>query len=140
MMTMPPRPPAPPSKRRSRWKGPILIGFVLFWLLGGSVWLLQMFGVDTETMMSSDLPRCTSATSKSLAKQAIEGAPAAKILNVAVYDILDPTELSYDAGQQKRSCKAMALLNSGKNEIQFTLEWTSPARDKVWLEVKQLPF
>jgi hypothetical protein len=68
------------------------------------------------------------------------GSPATKTLNVAVYDILNPTETSYDAGQQRRTCKAMALLNSGKKEIEFTLEWTSPARDTVWLEVKQLPF
>jgi len=139
-LIQPPRPPAPHSRRRSRWKGPVLIGFILFWLLGGFIWVLQMFGVDTETIMSNDLPKCTSSTSKSLAKQAIEGSPAVKLLNVTVYDILDPTELSYEAGPQRRSCKAMAFLNSGKKEIEFTLEWTSPARDRVWLEVKQLPF
>jgi hypothetical protein len=140
-------PPLPRRKRRRLLRGALLAGFVLFWLLGGFGlilgrlgWVLQHAGVDTETLMSDQLPKCSSATAKSLAKQALEGAPASKMINVTAFDIVDPVEVSFDSASEKRHCKALALLNSGRREISFSLEWINKADKSVWLEIEDVPF
>jgi hypothetical protein len=136
-----PRDDSPPvQKRRRRWVGPLLVGIIFFWLVGGFVWLLEWSGVDVETAMSKELPKCGSITTKDLARQALEGAPVAKVLNVKVFEILDPVQLSYDGVSDKRNCKAAALMNSGKRDITFTLEWIDKSNAKVWLQIDALPF
>jgi hypothetical protein len=64
---------------------------------------------------------------------AIEGSPEAKLVNVTVFSITQPEEI--EAGE-KRRCKAMALMNSGKTDITYTVEWSNPKRTKIWVQVQ----
>lgn len=131
----------PVARRRRRWLKFLLVpALVLFWLLGGHVWILRWLGVDIESALSNQVPACGSSTAKALAKQAMEGAPIAKVLNINVFDIQDARELSYEDQTKKRACTATALLNSGRHEFGYTLEWTNLAERKVWLEIQKLPF
>jgi hypothetical protein len=128
---------AAPKKSRvwRAWIVPVIGAIVLFWLLGGFIWVFKILGYDTETMLSNELPKCNSSMATGLAKQAIEGAPMAKMLSMTVFDIRDAEELRYDAIAKKRACKAMAFLNSGKQEIIYTIEWQNEAEGRVWLQI-----
>jgi hypothetical protein len=97
---------------------------------------MWLFGYDTETMLSDALPKCDSITAKTLAKQALEGGPAANIVKVSAYRIEDVEQVAYDGAPEKRTCRAKALLNSGKREILYTIEWVNKSERTVWLEIK----
>jgi len=84
------------------------------------------------------LPACTSATTKDLAKKALESAPLSKVLNITVYDIQDEEQITYDPINKKRSCKATAFLNSGKHDLSYTLEWANEREGTVWLQIDDL--
>lgn len=105
------------KKKRRRWGLWLGVGIVLFWLFGGFIWVLNVMGVDTDTLLSNAVPKCSSKMALDLAKQAIEGSPVAKVINVTAYEFNAVEEIAYDPNTQKRTCKAMAFLNSGKREI-----------------------
>jgi GYF domain 2 len=146
-------PPIPPSVRTDALVGqnanspkkrprPLIRGIVMaaatlfvFWLFGGGILLLHLFGYDTETLLSNGIPKCNSSTATDLAKQALENAPLSTVVKVSVYQIQDAQEVSYDGGTEKRTCHATALLNSGKREVKYTIEWADKAEKKIWLEV-----
>ncbi len=107
----------------------------VFWLFGGGLLILHLLGYDTETMLSNAIPKCNSTTATDLAKQALENAPLTTVVKVAVYQIQDAQEISYDEATEKRACRATALLNSGKREIRYTIEWADKAEKKIWLEI-----
>jgi GYF domain 2 len=144
-------PPIPPDVRvdtkddtnvRPAKKNPIIRGIVMaaallfiFWLFGGGILVLHVLGYDTETMLSNAIPKCDSTTTTDLAKQALENAPLTTVVKVAVFQIQGAQEISYDAATEKRTCHATALLNSGKREVKYTIEWADKAEKKIWLEI-----
>jgi len=97
-----------------------------------------MMGVDTDTMLSYSIPKCDSKTTLNLAKQAIEGSPMAKMINITAYEFHDVEEIDYDPNLQKRRCRATALLNSGKHDLQFSLEWANQKEGTVWLQIENI--
>ena len=107
----------------------------VFWLFGGGILVLHLLGYDTETLLSNAIPKCSSSTAMDLAKQALENAPLTTVVKVAVYQIQDAGEISYDGGAEKRTCRAIALLNSGKREVKYTIEWADKAERRIWLEI-----
>lgn len=107
----------------------------VFWLFGGGILVLHLLGYDTETMLSDAIPKCASATATDLAKQALENAPLANMVKVTAYQVQDAQEISYDSKKEKRTCRATALLNSGKREVVYTIEWADKSERKIWLEV-----
>jgi hypothetical protein len=50
-----------------------------------------------------------------------------------VFSITQPEEV---AAGEKRSCKALALMNSGKTEITYTVEWSDPKHTEIWVQVQ----
>lgn|GEM_PF-6201354 len=128
-------------KKRSwlRWLGLTIGGLFVFWFVGGFALVLWLAGYDVETMLSGKLPKCDSKFATDLAKQSLQGSPLAKMINISVFDIKSAQEMSYDSGSEKRTCKAVAFLNSGKRDIVYTLEWQNPGDcEHVWLEIKDL--
>ena len=77
------------AKKRPRplIRGIIMAGVMLFvfWLFGGGILVLHLFGYDTETMLSNGIPKCNSSTATDLAKQALENAPLTTVVKVTVY-------------------------------------------------------
>jgi hypothetical protein len=123
------------------WAGGIAVAIFVFWLAGGFIWTIHLLGadallgIDTESMLSTDIPKCNSVAATGLAKQALAGAPLFKTLNVNVFEIRDAEELAFDPAAQKRLCKATAFLNSGKHEVQYTIEWQDQKAKTVWVQV-----
>ncbi len=132
-------PNAKPAKNRTRLliRAVVMTAVTLFvfWLFGGGILVLRLLGYDTETMLSNAIPKCNSATTTALAKQALESSPLSTVVKVTVFQIQDAQEVSYDRETERRTCRATALLNSGKQEIKFTIEWADKAEKKIWLEV-----
>jgi hypothetical protein len=127
-----------PAKKKSPLIRAIVMGAVLlfvFWLFGGGILVLHLLGYDTETMLSDAIPKCASTTATELAKQALENAPLANVVKVTVFQIQDAQEISYDSGMGKRTCRATALLNSGKQAVKYTIEWADKSEKKIWLEI-----
>jgi hypothetical protein len=128
----------PQKRKRRRWSLWLIFGIAIFWFFCGFLWLLNFTGVDTDTMFSGAIPKCNSKTATDLAKQAIEGSPMAKVINITAFDIRDAQEIAYDSNAQKRTCTATALLNSGRHQVAFTLEWANQKQGTVWLQIQQL--
>jgi hypothetical protein len=58
--------------------------------------------------------------------------------NAASYCALPLTkDKVYDNSSEKRLCRATALLNSGKHDVEYTLEWINKHEGKIWLEIKE---
>jgi hypothetical protein len=127
----PPVPPIVPSthKKRIRWAGPVLVAIVLFWLIGGIGWLLELGGVADKNMPNGQLPACDSAVTSSLIKEALENMPLSKIVHVSVIEVSGQREVRFEYGDTSeksiRRCAAIALMNSGKHAITYSLEWTT---------------
>jgi len=90
------------------------------------------------TSTSRAIPGCGSAATMNLAKKAIEGAPISKIINITVFNVQDGREIKYDFDAKKRWCQATALMNSGKHEVKFSLEWADEKADRIWLQIDDL--
>lgn len=126
-------PPLPPSiphgKKRRRWIGPIVVGLILFWAVGGLGWLLEYGGLIDENMMNGHLPACDGNVTSSLIKQALENMPLSKIVHVSVIEISEQREVNFERGANSekdvRHCAGTALMNSGKHAITYSLEWTA---------------
>ena len=125
------------AKKSALIRGIVMTAVLLFvfWLFGGGILVLRLIGYDTETMLSNAIPKCNSTTATDLAKQALENAPLTTVVKVTVFQLQDVQELSYDDGAEKRTCHATALLNSGKREVKYTIEWADKAEKKIWLEI-----
>ena len=85
-----------------------------------------------------EIPGCSGTATMNLAKEAIEGAPIAKIINITVFNVQNGREIKYDFNAKKRWCQATALMNSGKHEVQFSLEWADEKSNRIWLQVDDL--
>jgi hypothetical protein len=127
------------SKRR-RWLAPAIGCVVLFWFFGGFILVMNLLGYDTETMLSNSIPKCDSITAKKMAKEALQNGPLAKMVNTRVYEIQDARQIAYDNKADKRTCQATALLNSGRHDVSYTIEWMNKDKNKYWLEVEEAPF
>jgi hypothetical protein len=125
-------------KKSLPWAGGIVAAIVLFWFFGGFLWIMRLSGVDTESMLSNDIPKCNSLTATSLAKQALETMPLSKVLNIIVFEIRDAQELTYQSVAKKRLCRATAFLNSGKREVQYSIEWFDEKNRKVFVQITYL--
>jgi hypothetical protein len=127
----PPFPPAVPPihKKQKRWAGPIVVAIVLFWLFGGIGWLLEFGGVADKNMLNGQLPACDSAVTSSLIKEALENMPLSRIVHVSVIEVSGQHEVQFEYGDSSekniRHCAAIALMNSGKHAITYSLEWTA---------------
>jgi len=110
------------KKKRRRWGLWLGVWIVIFGMFGGVIWFFNTVGLDTDTMLSNAIPKCDSKTTLNLAKRAIEGSPMAKVVNITAFEFRDAEEIAYDATAQKRTCKALAYLNSGKHKVQYSLE------------------
>jgi hypothetical protein len=136
--------PTKPLMRKSlvAWAGVTVVAIFLFWSLGGVIWTIHLLGadrllhVDTETLLSNDIPKCDSMTAVELATQALAGAPLYKTLSISVFEIRNARELAYDPTAEKRLCGATAFLNSGKHDVQYTVEWHDKKARTIWVEVK----
>jgi hypothetical protein len=120
------------------WLGWLAVVLFVFWFLGGFIWVMQLAGVDTDTMLGGGIPKCNSKTATSLAKQAIEQSPLAKVINISVFEVQDATEIAYDSQLQKRTCKATAFTNSGKHDLQYSLEWADQGKGTIWLQIDNI--
>jgi len=84
-------------------------------------------------VLRGELPSCRGSTVTDLVKQAIEGSPQAKLVNVTVFSVTQPEEIEVG---EKRRCKALALMNSGKTEITYTVEWSNLKHTEIWVQVQ----
>ena len=89
------------------------------------------------------LPSCTSPTARQLLADTLQDDPAAKQAGVKVARIGDVAETGFvpvnSKGYEMRLCTADVFLNVGRRDVAFTLQWTSAAKDEVWIEA-ELPF
>ncbi len=99
----------------------------------GAIGVMVDLAKNDPGLLRGELPSCRGSTVTDLVKQAIEGSPQAKLVNITVFDITQAEEI--EAGE-KRSCKALALMNSGKREITYSVEWSNPRHTNVWVQVQ----
>jgi hypothetical protein len=84
------------------------------------------------------MPACDSSTSRRLLKQALEAAPAAKQASITVQKLGAFQETGFvpvtAKGTEMRLCSGDVFLSSGRQDVSFTLQWTSPAKTELWIE------
>lgn len=89
------------------------------------------------------LPSCTSSTARQLLFDSLHDSPDAKQAGVKVAKIGEVKETGFvpvnSKGSEMRLCTADVFLNVGRKDVNFTLQWTSTAKDEVWIEAEQ-PF
>ncbi|KOX45154.1 hypothetical protein ADL19_23505 [Streptomyces purpurogeneiscleroticus] len=84
------------------------------------------------------MPACDSSTARRLLKQALETAPAAKQGGITVQKLGAFQETGFvpvtAKGTEMRLCSSDVFLSSGRQDVSFTLQWTSPAKTELWIE------
>lgn len=90
------------------------------------------------TVTPGVMPACDSSTSRRLLKQALEGAPAAKQAGITVQKLGVFSETGFvpvtDKGTEMRLCTGDVFFSSGRQDVSFTLQWTSPVKTELWIE------
>lgn len=90
------------------------------------------------TITPGVMPACDSSTARRLLKQALETAPAAKQAGITVQKLGAFAETGFvpvtAKGSEMRLCTGDVFLSSGRQDVTFTLQWTSPARTELWIE------
>jgi hypothetical protein len=119
----------------ARWLGLIAPGVGLLGLGAGFVVLSNVIGSNTAPVADNDGPLCDSAAVSAAAKSAIENAPVAKSMHVRALEFRGVRELQYDAIAKKRSCSAVAILNSGEQALNYSAEWTNDRPPHVWVQI-----
>jgi hypothetical protein len=81
------------------------------------------------------LPECGSDSAKDALKSAIEGSPISKIMTVTVFGVTSPKQSSYiKSPSEKRACVANVMLNSGKKDFDYTIEWADKDKGTFWIQ------
>jgi hypothetical protein len=91
-------------------------GVALFILVGG----VSLIGDISEWILSKPTYSCTGSGTAKLLKAAIESGPLSRILNISIDQVYNNRELSHE--DNKLSCIADVVLNSGNKSIRFTVE------------------
>lgn len=90
------------------------------------------------TVTPGVMPACDSSTARRLLKQALEAAPAAKQGGITVQKLGAFAETGFvpvtAKGSEMRLCTGDVFLSSGRQDVAFTLQWTSPAKTELWIE------
>jgi hypothetical protein len=111
----------------------VVLSAAILLLVFAAIAIVRDLAKNDPGVLKGELPSCKGSTVTDLVKQAIEGSPQAKLVNVTVFSITQPEEV---AAGEKRSCKAVALMNSGKREITYTVEWSSARHTDIWVQVQ----
>ncbi|MCC6888298.1 MAG: DUF4339 domain-containing protein [Hyphomicrobiales bacterium] len=140
--TMPP--PLPTGRGRRRIAGSVSAFAIVLAALAGAAAIVAVLQLrvapPAATASRGPVPACDSTSARTLAKQAIEREPLARLINASVIDLHDIQQTDYDAAARKRSCSATAMLNTGRNAVRYSLEWLNETGEEVWIEFQQFPF
>ena len=79
------------------------------------------------------MPECNSKAVAALLRQATEDSPRMKAVSGKLFDAIDLADAP-GSTIDRRICSATLFTTFGKEPIRFTLEWTTAARDMVWLQ------
>ncbi|GJD97680.1 hypothetical protein [Methylobacterium iners] len=90
------------------------------------------------TITPGVMPACDSSPSRRLLRQVLEALPAARQAGVTVVKLGAFTETGFvpvtAKGTEMRLCSGDVFLTSGRHDVAFTLQWTSSARNELWIE------
>lgn len=90
------------------------------------------------TVTPGVMPACDSSTARRLLKQALETAPAAKQGGITVQKLGAFAEAGFvpvtAKGTEMRLCTGDIFFSSGRQDVSFTLQWTSSAKTELWIE------
>jgi hypothetical protein len=82
----------------------------------------------------SQLPKCDAPTVTSLAKKAIEDAPANKSRGLLISNMGIPGETRYDSSKPKRVCRTTITTQAGTQVLFYSVEWQDKAKGVIWVQ------
>lgn len=99
----------------------LLIGLALSTLLGCN-------------LLQKKLPPCDDAQVKTLAKSALQNAPAfrTRFMN---FQIGIPGETRFKASPPKRICRAQLTSTMGAETLFYTVEWQNQKKGIIWVQI-----
>ncbi|TXM95366.1 hypothetical protein [Methylobacterium sp. WL116] len=117
-----------------------LIGGALALCLVGGYRLLNRHDPNAISFTVGVMPVCDSIPARRLLRQVLDRASTAKQAGATVQRLGVIQETGYvpvgAKGLEIRLCQADAFLNVGRHDVPFTLEWTSSAKDELWIEAE----
>ncbi|TXN00159.1 hypothetical protein FV242_22970 [Methylobacterium sp. WL64] len=116
------------------------IGIPIGLLLLGGYRILNRPDRNAIAFTVGVMPACDSIPARRLLRQVLEQAAAAKQPGATVQRLGVVQETGYvpvgAKGLEIRLCQADAFLSVGRSDVPFTLEWTTPAKDELWIEAE----
>lgn len=109
-------------------------------LLGGYRLLHRASGGESYplTITPGVMPACDSSQARRLLKRTLEQAPAARQAGITVAKLGAFRETGFvpvtAKGTEMRLCTGDVFFSAGRQDVAFTLQWTSPKKDELWIE------
>ena len=124
----------------------LLIGAAVLIVPAGYRLLARHWGAENgmpSTFTVGVMPACDSSPTRRLLSQSLDGTPEVKKGEASLQRIGTVAETGYvpanSKGSEMRLCTADVFTSLGRVNLPFTLEWTSAAKDELWIEAEN-PF
>lgn len=107
----------------------------LFWLIPVAAFAAMAYWAwqAQDSFVAGKMPNCGERSVEKLFRQAIEDAPGNKARQIKVLDAVDFATAA-GSTDDRRICTVTLFTNAGKENVKFTLEWMTAAKDRIWLQ------